>query len=351
MMKTAASNKKIRELITIVKEGKLLPRAEFQRRLVWSNKDKDFFLDSVLKGFPFPEIYVADGDVDLETGEGTQLLVDGLQRVNTLVQYFHGDSLLKLVTIPTYKDLTPEEKGAFLQYDVAVRDLGSIGKSEIVEAFRRINATKYSLEDIEINNAVYSGAINKYAQSFADRSIFADNKVFTVLDYKRMGDLRFGLSIIATMMTGYFNRDDDLEEVLKRNNDAFAGEDEITRRIDAVIGLLEECSFPPKSRIWRKADLFTVFVELDRLLNEGAHLEPLSVLETLTQFFDGVDEQRIGGGQLAGLYYKAAIQASNDRLNRIRRGAIIEGLLRNMPEEEILNSLVDAGLVEARQVI
>ena len=37
------------------------------------------FLDTVTKGLPFPEIYIADGDVDLETGEGTQLLVDGLQ--------------------------------------------------------------------------------------------------------------------------------------------------------------------------------------------------------------------------------------------------------------------------------
>lgn len=344
-MKTAASNKKVRELITIVKEGKLLPRAEFQRRLVWSNKDKDFFLDSVLKGFPFPEIYVADGEVDLETGEGTQLLVDGLQRVNTLTQYFHGDTLLKLVTIPPYKDLSPEDKSSFLQYDVAVRDLGSISKKEIVEAFRRINATKYSLDDIEINNAVYSGAINKYAQEFADRSIFSDNKVFSSLDYKRMGDLRFGLSIIATMMTGYFNRDEELEEVLKRNNDVFLQEGEISARINNVVDLLEECSFPPKSRIWRKADLFTVFVELDRLLTEGMPLQPADVLETLSAFFDAVDEQQIASGQLASLYYKAAIQASNDRLNRIRRGAIIEGLLRKKQPAAILSELTDAGLI------
>ena len=36
-MKTAASNKKVRELIGLVREGKLIPRAEFQRRLVWTN--------------------------------------------------------------------------------------------------------------------------------------------------------------------------------------------------------------------------------------------------------------------------------------------------------------------------
>ena len=90
-MKTGATNKKIREIISLVREGKLIPRPEFQRRLVWSHKDKDFFLDTILRKYPFPEIYLADHEVDLETGEGTQLLVDGLQRVSTIVQYFNGD--------------------------------------------------------------------------------------------------------------------------------------------------------------------------------------------------------------------------------------------------------------------
>ncbi len=78
-MKTGATNKKVREIISLVRDEKLVPRPEFQRRLVWSQKDKNYFLDSILQGYPFPEIYLADGDVDLDTGEGTQLLVDGLQ--------------------------------------------------------------------------------------------------------------------------------------------------------------------------------------------------------------------------------------------------------------------------------
>ncbi|MBK7927772.1 MAG: DUF262 domain-containing protein [Bryobacterales bacterium] len=105
-MKTAATNKKIREIIQVVREGKLVPRPEFQRRLVWSRDDKNHFLDTILRGYPFTEIYFADGDVNLETGEGTQLLVDGLQRVSTIIQYFDGDSELKLTSVVPYRDLT-----------------------------------------------------------------------------------------------------------------------------------------------------------------------------------------------------------------------------------------------------
>jgi uncharacterized protein with ParB-like and HNH nuclease domain len=99
-MKTAATNRKIRDVIQAVREGKLLPRAEFQRRLVWSRADKNHFIDTILRNYPFPEIYFADGDVDLNTGEGTQMLVDGLQRVSTIIQYFEGDPGLKLTTVP-----------------------------------------------------------------------------------------------------------------------------------------------------------------------------------------------------------------------------------------------------------
>lgn len=93
-MKISLTSWKIRHLITMVKEGKLVPQPEFQRRLVWKIADKNHFLDSIIAGFPFPEIYVADGSVDLETGKGTQLLVDGLQRVSTITQYFDADDVL-----------------------------------------------------------------------------------------------------------------------------------------------------------------------------------------------------------------------------------------------------------------
>ena len=263
-MKTSATNKKVRELIQAVRQGKLTPRPEFQRRLVWSRDDKNHFIDTILRGYPFPEIYFADGDVDLETGEGAQLLVDGLQRVSTIIQYFEGDSDLKLTTVPPYRELTENDKKAFLQYDVAVRDLGNVGRDEIIEVFKRLNATQYSLLDIEVNNAVYAGALKKYSERLAAEPFFEKHAVFNSLDLKRMGDLRYTLTIVITLMEGYFNRDDEFGPLLGRFNDDFPMEAEIDFRIRTVLDFIEECGFSPKSRVWRKADLFTLIVELDR---------------------------------------------------------------------------------------
>lgn len=345
-MKTAPTNKKVREIINLVKDGKLLPRPDFQRRLVWTRENKNHFLDSVLRGYPFPEIYFADGDVNLETGEGTQLLVDGLQRVNTLIQYFEGDDDLKLTTVSAYRSLSEEDKRAFLQYDVAVRDLGSIDKKEIVEVFKRLNATKYSLLDIEISNAVYAGVLKKFCEQIAASDFFQRHPVFNALDYKRMGDLRFVLSIIGTMIQGYFNRDDAYEMLLDRYNDDFPMQEEIQLRLQASFDFIDECGFEEKSRAWKKADLFTLVVETDECLRGGNdRMDPLQVIEDLTAFYERAETGNAGGLNLPSIYYKAALQASNDRLNRIRRGVIINGLLQRLPEQEILQRLLQDSLV------
>ena len=344
-MKTAPTNKKIRELISMVKEGKLIPRPEFQRRLVWTRDDKNHFLNSILRGYPFPEIYFADGDVDLETGQGTQLLVDGLQRVSTITQYFSGDPELKLTTVPAYKDLSEDAKRNFLQYDVSVRDLGSITKETTIEVFKRINATKYSLLDIEVNNAVYAGALKQFAAQVAESDFFKDKKVFSAADYKRMGDLRFALLIVGTMIEGYSNRDDAFEALLDRYNDDFPLSEELRGRLDQVFSFIEECGFSIESRIWRKADLFTFIVELDKCLVRGLKLEPSIIVDSVSDFFDRIDTGDLDQRELTGIYYKAALQASNDRVNRLRRGVIMQGIISGKATNDIMGELADLGLI------
>jgi len=345
-MKTAPTNKKIREIISMVKEGKLIPRPEFQRRLVWTHKDKDHFLDTILRGYPFPEIYLADGDVDLESGQGSQLLVDGLQRVNTILEYFDASPNLRLLTVSPYRDLQEDQKRSFLQYDITVRDLGTVHRNEIVEVFRRINATKYSLLDIEVNNAVYVGELKQFAERLAEDPFFIENNVFNAHDFKRMGDLRYALTLIITLIRGYFNRDDAFGELLDRYNDDFPLKTEIEERLRRCFDLIAECGFDARSRLWKKADLFTVVVELDTLFrSNGSVPEPHELLAFLTDFYGQIESTNIDSNDIPGIYYKAAIQATNDKVNRLRRAIIIAGILRQATENEIFQELRKNNLI------
>ncbi len=345
-MKTSPTNWKIRQLITMVKESKLIPRPEFQRRLVWKIEDKNHFLDSIIEGYPFPEIYVADGEVDLETGEGTQLLVDGLQRVSTITQYFDADPDLKLTNVPAYKDLPADRKTAFLQYDVAVRDLGAVGADRLVEVFRRINATSYSLRDIEIHNARFRGEFKEFADRFSQIEFFAKHRVFNAADYRRMGDLRFALSIVIACLAGYSNRDDLFERMLEFYNDELPNSDELSTDLEIVASFIDECGFEKRSRVWRKADLYSLYIELySALCKEELALQPGEVIGALEPFFEIVDRGDFESNRLAATYYKSALQASNDRGNRVRRGAILGGLIRGVTPPELERALIQAEIL------
>jgi hypothetical protein len=274
-MKTSAENRRVRALLNGLRTGELRPKPDFQRKLVWSNKDKVAFIDTVLSDLPFPEIYVAAGEVDLVTAAGTEMLVDGQQRVTTLQQYFSASPALKLPeNIKAYGDLSVDEQTAFLNYEVAVRNLGIIDAEGIKEVFRRINSTSYSLNAMEIHNARYNGPLKQCADELAQDDFFSKHNVFSAAEIRRMRDVVFTLTVIVSMLSTYFNRDDEIELYLERYNDEFERHQEIVDRLNVCKKIVDACALPAKSRAWKKADLLALFVEIDRVVNkEGQALD------------------------------------------------------------------------------
>jgi hypothetical protein len=330
-MKTTATNKRIRELLTAIGDGTLIPRPEFQRRLVWALQHKNAFIKTVLEGYPFPEIYIAAGEVDLSTGTGTLMLVDGQQRLATLYDYFHGSSELRLRDITPYEKLNDPQKREFLEYEVVVRDLGALDLDQIKEVFRRINSTSYALNAMEIENARYDGEFKALADELAQAQIFEESKFFSPNEIRRMLDMRFVLSLMVTMLSQYFNRDEEIETYLKRYNDEFPDREAVKKRFFDVASFIRDCRFESSSRFWKKADFFTAFTELDYLLNvKKVRLDPSLVREALNRLYAEVDRVSEGAQDVSGeaaRYARAALQATNDRSSRVTRGMVVRTLL------------------------
>jgi hypothetical protein len=70
----------IGELTNLYKSGELRIRPEFQRFFRWSSVQKSHLVESILLGIPLPSIFVAQAE------DGTWELVDGLQRISTILQ-------------------------------------------------------------------------------------------------------------------------------------------------------------------------------------------------------------------------------------------------------------------------
>jgi hypothetical protein len=328
---TSAGNRRISELIERLESGSLIPRPAFQRRLVWTTEDKNEFLRTVLQGYPFPEIYIAANQFDMKTAKSSEQLVDGQQRITTLHQYFNASNTLKLAKdITPFRELTSEAQIEFLNYQVAVRSLGLVDDDIIKQVFKRINRTSYSLNRMERRNAEYQGALKQLGERIAKSRIFDKYNVFSDQEIRRMTDVVFSLSIVITMLSAYFHREAEVETYLETYNDEFPRGSEIVSRLAKVFRFLRLLELPLKSRAWKKADLFVLICELDRVINiERVVLLPSEVANRLEVFYErvGAALKQASSDELLQQYFKTTVQATADRSNRVNRAEVIRKVI------------------------
>lgn len=265
---SSPSNKKISELYKRIKEKTLILQPEFQRKFVWTPSHKEGFIDTILKGLPFPEIYTAQSGIDIEKIETQEVVVDGQQRLSTLVQYIDEpeDSKVFGKTVPKFKDLGTDTQKEFLNYNVVIRDLEDISSELIREIFKRINQTKFSLEQVEIQNAVYDGEFINTAKEILKSIEGAHIPIFSESEMSRMSDLHFILSVMSTLeIGGYFTRDVEIEKMIALYNDNFPNKNLAQETIISVLNGIKSMNLEEDSIWYRKSNFFTLVVELSKV--------------------------------------------------------------------------------------
>ena len=85
-----ANNYKIIEIYNKVKKNEWDLKPSFQRKLVWKKQHKINFIETILLNYPFPEIYIAPGEMDSINLTYCDVVVDGQQRTSTIVNYIEG---------------------------------------------------------------------------------------------------------------------------------------------------------------------------------------------------------------------------------------------------------------------
>jgi Protein of unknown function DUF262 len=333
---TEPTSKRVREIMTQLSDGSLKPDPSFQRRKVWKDEDKIYFLQTVLDGYPFPEIYIATDTtkLDLNTGVGLDYIVDGQQRTTTLYEYFTASPTLKLGNgITAYKDLSDQEKTDFLEYKIAIRNLGSVPLDIIKDVFQRINSTSYNLNNIELHNAQYDGAFMQLGLRMSEHRFFDDHRVFNNSDIKRMLDVEYILIIVSTLLSNYFTSNADVGDFLEEFNNKFPDGKKIEAGLLRVISFLESLGLDEKSRAWKKNDLFNLIVELYRaLIEKKQKISPIKFKKNIEAFYRKVDSSVLAKGQkdhkdIYSEYKYIVSQGTTSLKNRRRRGEIIEQII------------------------
>jgi hypothetical protein len=95
LVRTDAYQMSVGELVNMYKDGELIINPDFQRLFRWQAGQKSKLVESLLLGIPIPSIFV------FETEDAKWELIDGLQRISTLLEF------MALLKKPGSNDLLP----------------------------------------------------------------------------------------------------------------------------------------------------------------------------------------------------------------------------------------------------
>jgi hypothetical protein len=196
--------------------GTLAIRPPFQRKPVWTAKQKCSLIESILLKLPVPEIFVQR--TVSNDGSTGYAVVDGQQRIRTILQFIGAETdpdeeehnrfpLDKLPATSPWSNLTFDEldedvRQGLYSYRFAVRYLNISDDAAIRDVFRRLNQFLTPLTAQELRHAMYSGPFVKMVERLADDDYWVENRFFSPAIIRRMADIEFVSELVIGVLHG-----------------------------------------------------------------------------------------------------------------------------------------------------
>lgn len=288
MFKFSDNRKTVNEIFTMFDEGKLIVDDTYQRRSVWSEKDKVRLIETILLQLVIPELFFWKADTDPETGISTTHIVDGQQRIKAIYSFINNEFKLKPQYLldesskekyanKYFKDLDTETRKTFWNYQLMIIEIDSAAtRDDIITMFNRLNLTDYNLNDQEKRNSV-SGEFAALAREISDNPLWDEKRLFTGPDVKRMKDVEFCASIILLYRKGIIDQTDQsalnqaYEELQVGYKDAEHDKEAVCAAIETIATFFTSDNVTKFLR--RKAQLYTLFSVVFYMQRENIAVE------------------------------------------------------------------------------
>lgn len=190
------------EIINMYRDKEIIISPEYQRAFRWDEQRQSDFIESILLGIPFPSIFVATNS------DGKWELIDGLQRVSTVLSFFNelkdedgnpypknGLKLVEGSMLKGLKDITIDTLP--LEYKLQIKRTPCrveiiLKESEFkmrYELFKRLNTGGEGLSRQEIRNCIFRGLDSRYSEfvaELAQDSIFREIVNISVSNEEKM---------------------------------------------------------------------------------------------------------------------------------------------------------------------
>lgn len=284
--------------LDIQKSSQLDLEPPYQRKSVWTLKDRQFFLDTVFRNFPCPPIFLHKSLDDL--GNATYHVVDGKQRLESIISFVNNEFKLDKNFGDTnldgkkWEEISTDYKKKLWNYELTVEYMDDITDTTVNEVFDRVNRNQKKLERQELRHAKYSGWLVTEAEKEASEPEWKSYGIGTTANVKRMKDVQFISELMLILLEGEVKGfdQDTLDAKYAEYDDPQLANSEFDeeeyrsdiRKVKSILDKLQE-----RSLISKYARSFTNFYTLWSLI--ALHPEDLPSVDELATKYESFMQQ------------------------------------------------------------
>lgn len=320
-------------------------KAPFQRNPVWTAKQKSYLIDTILRGFPIPELYMQEY-TDAQ-GSDRYIVVDGQQRLRACLEFLEGRLSMDPEDSPdfadmSFTDLRDEQKKQVYNYNFVVRLLPEMPESDLRAMFQRLNRNVVALNPQELRHATYWGEFITSIERIAADDRWTLCGIFTPNDIRRMLDAEFVSELVVGYLHGIQNKKEGLDDWYQAYEREFPKKAEVEKVVLGTLGeILAALPGIERTRWHKKSDFYSLFLYLARHMQlfpfsrDGRRQLQDQLLmfgETVDRFLHDADSQDVPAS--AKRYAIAVERAASDLANRKERDAQIHDLLKEIVQAE-----------------
>lgn len=312
----------------------------YQRRSVWNDSFKAYFIDTVLLNYPAPAIFLYE-NISAE-GSSMYHVVDGKQRITTILEFVQGkfpvseNSDLNALRGKYFEGLDESVRRSFWSYQLLVEYIPTNDEGVINSIFDRINRNVAKLTAQELRHAKLDGEFIKLSEQLAEwqQTVLPQNfPRFAAQSKKQMKDVEFTAILLLLLEEGPRGySQDDLDKAFSERDTEWEKRADCDARYRAAISFIADVLAVDEdlagTRIRNQADFYGLFGAIDSLHHDRKLRTAADTATILRAFVDRVElpEERESDTALAG-YFDAARSASNDKGPRETRVRYMRSIL------------------------
>lgn len=233
------------DFISWNESGQLDLVPKFQRRDVWTLPARSFLLDTLIRGFPVPPIYLRVSQSEDKTRLMREV-VDGQQRLTAMLRYVDNKyALSRSLEAPyagkRFSELTSSEQDAIRGYSFICEVLHGASDADVLEIFARLNQYSVQLSAQELRNGRYFGHFKRSAYSLAHEHLeyWRRNNVFTERNIARMLEVELTSELMIAQIAGLQDKKKSISTFYKQFDNEFPLKVRVESQFRAALDMID----------------------------------------------------------------------------------------------------------------